>query len=181
MEDTKSNDRCPSTVNSQNTQRPLLASGWTEEDRRGRIEFREVGNADFDGHNGQYTTASDRFEVKGVIGEPTSSYVESVLMWHIQTEHVPYYSQGFYKRQKWGNAMGVSSHRVWRDEHLSGTEIAKTAGSSGQTSICHDSRPEWPGNGSCKRKSKNGIHGSIYSALSTGSRIGGASRHHAGL
>jgi hypothetical protein len=45
----------------------------------------------FDGDNGQHTTASDRFEVKGVVGEPKSSHVKSVLLRHVQTGHVPYY------------------------------------------------------------------------------------------
>jgi hypothetical protein len=49
---------------------PLSASGPTGEVRRGGIGVREVGNADFDGYDGQHTTASDRFAVKGVNGEP---------------------------------------------------------------------------------------------------------------
>jgi len=38
--------------------------------QRGGIWVGEVGNADLDGDNGQHTTASDRFEVKGDIGVP---------------------------------------------------------------------------------------------------------------
>jgi hypothetical protein len=92
MEDTKSNDRSPSTISNKKTHWPLSASGPTGEDRRGGIMVGEVGTADFDGDDGQHTTASDRFEVKGVVGEPKSSHVKSVLMRHVQTGHVPYYS-----------------------------------------------------------------------------------------
>jgi len=102
-------------------------------------------------------------------------------MRHIQTGHVPYYSRGLYKRWKWGNATGVSSQRLRRDEHLYVTETAKTAWCSGRTSIRHESRPQWPRNGPCKRQSKNGVHGSVYGALITGSRSGDASRDYAGL
>jgi len=140
-----------------------------------------VGNADFDGDDGQHTTASDRVEVKGVIGEPKSSLVKSVLMRHVKTGHVPYYSRRFYKQWKWGNATRASSDRLRRDDHLYGTETAKAAWSGGRISMRHDSRPQWPSNGSRKRKSKNGIHSSVYGAVITGSRIGGASRAHAGL
>jgi len=160
---------------------PLSASGPTREVRQGGIGFREVGNADFDGDDGQHTTASDRFEVKGVDGEPKSSHVKSVLMRHIQTGHVPYYSRGLYKRWKWGGATSASSHRLRRDEHLYDTETAKTAWSSGRTSIRHDPRPQRPRNGSCERESKDNVHGSVFGALITGSRIGGASCAHAGL
>jgi hypothetical protein len=33
------------------------------------MAFREVGNADFDGDDGKHTTSSDRFKVKGGVGE----------------------------------------------------------------------------------------------------------------
>jgi hypothetical protein len=55
--------------------------------------FIQSGNAGCDGDDGQHTTASDRFEVKGVIGEPIRSHVKSVLMRHVQTRHVPYCSR----------------------------------------------------------------------------------------
>jgi hypothetical protein len=71
-QDAKSNDRSPSIINSQKTHRPLSASGPTGEARRGGIGVGEVGNAEIDGDDGQHTTASDRFEVKGVVGEPKS-------------------------------------------------------------------------------------------------------------
>jgi hypothetical protein len=158
-----------------------LASGLTGKVRRVGLGFREVGNADFDGDDGQHTTATDRFEVKGVDREPKSSHVKSVLMRHIQTGNVPYYSRGFYKRWKWGKPKSASSHRLRRDEHLYDTGIAKTAWSSGQTSIHHDPRPQRPPNSSCELESKDNVHGSVYGALITGSRIGGASCAHAGL
>ena len=44
--------------------------------QRGGIGFGEVGNADFDGDDGQHKTASDCFEVNGVVGEPKSSHEE---------------------------------------------------------------------------------------------------------
>jgi hypothetical protein len=66
----KSSDRSLSTTNSKKTHRPLSASGPTRDVRRGGIGFREVGNADYDGDDGQHPTALDRFEVKGVDGEP---------------------------------------------------------------------------------------------------------------
>jgi len=97
-EDTKSNDRSPSIINSQKTHRLLSASGPMGEVRQGGIGVRVVGNADFDGNDGQHTTTSDRFEGKGVVGDPKSSHVKSVLMRHFQTGHVPYYSRSFYKR-----------------------------------------------------------------------------------
>ena len=181
MEDTKSSNRSLSTINSEKTHRTLSASGPTGEVRRDQIGYREVGNADFDGDVGKHTTASDRSNVKGGVWEPKSSHVKSVLMRHVQTRHVPYCSRCFYKRLKWGNATRASSHRLRRDEHLYGTETAKTAWSSGRTSILHDPRPQQPRNGSCERESKDDVHGSVYGALIAGSRIGGASCAHAGL
>ena len=71
-EDTKSNDRSLSTINSQKTHRPLLAFGPTGEVRRGGVGFKAVGDADCDGNDGQHTTASDRFEVKSGVGEPNA-------------------------------------------------------------------------------------------------------------
>jgi hypothetical protein len=141
----------------------------------------EVGNPDIDGDNGQNTTASDPFEVKGVVGAPKSSHVKSVLRRHVPTGHVPYHSRGFYNSWKWGNATHVSSYRLQRDEYLYGTDTAKTAWSSRQTSIRQDSRPQWPSNGSRERQSKNGVHSSVCGTYITGPRIGGASRAYAGL
>jgi len=93
MEDTKSNNRSPSTINNHKTNRPLSGSGPMGEVRRGGIGVRVVSNSDYDGDDGQHTTASDCFEVKGVVGEPKRSHVKSVIMWHVQTGHIPYYSQ----------------------------------------------------------------------------------------
>ena len=98
--------------------------------RQRGIKVTEVGNADFDCGDGQHTTASDRFEIMGVIGEPKSSHVKSELMQHVQTRHVPYYLGSVYKRLKWGNATGARSHRLRHHNHLYGTETAKTAGPS---------------------------------------------------
>jgi len=67
----------------------------------------EVGNADVDGNDGQHSTTSDRFEVKGVVGEPKSSHYLSVLMRHVQSGHFPGYSRTVYLRWKWGNATRV--------------------------------------------------------------------------
>jgi hypothetical protein len=44
--------------------------------RRGGIGVGEVGNAVFDDDDGQHTTASYRFEVKGVVVEPKISHVK---------------------------------------------------------------------------------------------------------
>jgi hypothetical protein len=131
MEDTKSNNRSPSINNSPKTHRLPSACGPTGEVRQGGIEVGEVGNADFHGDNGQHTTALDRFEVKGVVGEPKGSHLKSVLMRHVQIRHVPYYSRGYDKRWKWGNATCVSWQRLRHNEHHYGTETAKTASSSG--------------------------------------------------
>jgi len=98
MENTKSNDRSLSTINSQKTHTPLSAFGPMGEVRWGGLRFREVGNADIDGDDGQHTAALDRFEVKSGVGEPKSSHVKSVLMRHVQTGHVPHYSWCFDKR-----------------------------------------------------------------------------------
>ena len=166
-EDTKSHDRSPSIINSKKSDRLLSPSGPTEEARRGGIGVREVGNADFDGNDGQHTTALDPFQVKSGVGEPKRLHVKSVLMRHVQTRHVTYYSRGFYKRWKCGDAMGASSHRLRHDEHLYGSYTAKAIGSSARSSTCHDCRPQRPGNGSRKRKSKNGTHSSVYGALIT--------------
>jgi hypothetical protein len=73
---------------------------------------REFGNTDFDGDDGQHTTASDLSEVNGLIGEPKSSHAKSVLMRHVQTRHVPYYSRCFAKRWKWGNATEMQQVRA---------------------------------------------------------------------
>jgi len=62
--------------------------------RRGGIVVSGVGNADFDHHDGQHTTASDHFEVKSGVADPNSSHVKSVLRYHVQTGHVPYYARG---------------------------------------------------------------------------------------
>jgi hypothetical protein len=67
MEDTKIKDRSPSIINSQKTHQPLSATGPTGEVTQGGIGVGEVGNADFHGDDGQHTTASDHFEVKGFI------------------------------------------------------------------------------------------------------------------
>jgi len=99
----------------------------------------------------------------------------------VQTGHVPYHSRGYHERWKWRNAIRASCHRLRHDEHLDGTETAKMGWSSGRTSILHDSSPQWPSHGSRKRQSKNGIHGAVYGAIITGSRIGGAICAHAGL
>jgi hypothetical protein len=97
-EDTKSHDRSPSTISNQNIHAPLSASGMTGEIRQGRIRVGEIGNADFDGDDGQHTTASDCFEVKGVVGEPKSTHIKSVLIRHVHKGQVPKYSRGFTKR-----------------------------------------------------------------------------------
>jgi hypothetical protein len=67
----------------------------------------------------------DRFEVKGVVGEPKRSQVKSVLMRHVLTGHIQYYSQGVYRRWQWEHATRVSSHRLQRDENHNGTDTAK--------------------------------------------------------
>jgi hypothetical protein len=149
--------------------------------RPGGIGVGEIGIAHFHGDDGQHTTASDRFEVKGVVGEPKSSHIKSVLMRHVPTEHVRCYSPGFCKRWKLGNAKHASSHRLRRDEHLAVTQTAKTTWSIGRTSIRHNSRPQWPSNHSCERQSKNSVHGSVYGGLISGLRRGGAGRAYAGL
>ena len=118
--------------------------------QQGGLGVREIGNADFDGDNGQHTTGSDRFEVNGVVGEPISSHVKSVYMQHVQTRHVPHNLGGFYKSLKFGNATHARSHRLRDDTHPYSTETAKTAWSSRQTSKPHDPRPQCPGNGSPK-------------------------------
>jgi len=61
-EDTNSNDRSPSIINSLKTHRLVSASGPTGEVQPGRIGLREIGNAYIDGNDGQHTTASDGFE-----------------------------------------------------------------------------------------------------------------------
>jgi len=96
-EETKTNDRCPSIINSQNTHRIVSACGLTGAVQQGGIGVREVGNAHFDGDNGQQTTASDRFEVRSGVGDPQSSHVKSVLMRHVQTQRITYYSRGLCK------------------------------------------------------------------------------------
>jgi len=70
--DTKSNDRSPSIIHSQRTGEPLSASCLMGDFRRGGIGFRKVGNADFDGDDGQHITASDRIEGKGVVEIPNA-------------------------------------------------------------------------------------------------------------
>jgi hypothetical protein len=90
-ENTKTNDSSPLIINSQKTHRLPSAVGPTGEVHQGVIGVIEVGIADCDGDDGQHTTASDRFDVKGV-GEPKSCHVKSVLMRHVQTGHVPLYS-----------------------------------------------------------------------------------------
>jgi len=72
-----------------------MASGRTGDVQQGGNGVREVINADFDGDDGQHRTALDRLEVKGGVGEPKSAHVKSVLMQHVQTGHVPYYSRSF--------------------------------------------------------------------------------------
>jgi len=146
----------------------------------GRIGFWEVGNADFDGDNGHHTTASDCFEVKTGVGQLKSSHVKSVLMRHVQIRHIPDYSEGCHRRCKWGNEMRASSHQLRHNKHLCGTETAKMAWSAGQTSICYNSKPQWPGNDSPKWKSRNCVHGSVLGALITSWRVGGASCAHPG-
>jgi hypothetical protein len=84
MEDTKSNHRSRSTFNNQNTHSPLLASGLKAEVSLGGIGFREVGNGDFDGDDGQQRARLDRFEVKGVLAADTRSHVKLALAWHVQ-------------------------------------------------------------------------------------------------
>jgi hypothetical protein len=98
MEDTKSNDRSPLMINNQISQRPLSASGPTGEVRQGAIGFGERDDADIDGDDGQHISASECFEGKSGVGDPKSSHVKSVLMRHVQTRHIPYYAQGFYKK-----------------------------------------------------------------------------------
>jgi hypothetical protein len=71
--------------------------------------------------------------------------------------------------------MVVSSHLLRHDEHRYVTETAKSPWSSGRPTIRHDSRPPWSSNCSWARLSKNGIVSSLYEALLTGSKIGGAS------
>lgn len=56
------------TITDQNTRRPVSAFGSTDVIQRGGIGASEVGNADFHGNDGQHTTASDRFEMWGVVG-----------------------------------------------------------------------------------------------------------------
>jgi len=102
-------------------------------------------------------------------------------MQHVQTGYVPSYSRSFDQRWKLGNAIHASSHLLWRNAHLSGTETAKMAWSSGRISICHDCRSQWPSNGSHLRQSKHSVHSLKYGVLITGSRIGGASCAHACL
>jgi len=168
-------------MNSQRTNRSFSASGPMREVQRGGIGVRQFGNADFDRDGGQHTTTSDRFEVKSGVGELSSSHIMLVLMRHIWTGHVPYYSWGFHKRWKWGNATRASCYRLRSDKHHHGTETVKTAWCSGRTGIRHNSTPQCPCKGSGERQSKNGIHGSVYGAIITGSRIGGDSCAHAGL
>jgi len=136
------------------TCRPLSASGPTEEVRQGGIGLSHAGNAGCDGNNGWHTTASDPFEVNGGVGELKSSHIMAELIQHLQTRHVPYCSQCFDRRSKWGNAMHGSTHRLQHNTHHNGAKTAKTARSGGQTSICHDTRPQWPSNRS-KRESQN--------------------------
>jgi len=131
-----------------------------------RIGVREIGNADFDGADGQHTTASNRMDVKGVFGVPRSSHPKSVLM-----QHVPYYSPSCYERWKWGNATHTSSHRFQCGMHLYGTDTVKMAWSSRWTNIRHDSRPQWAGTGSQAWKSINGIYSSVCGAIINGSII----------
>jgi len=44
--------------------------------RRSRFGVGEVGTGEIDGDDGQHTTASDRFEIKGVVEEPKCSHVK---------------------------------------------------------------------------------------------------------
>jgi len=88
---------------------------------------------------------------------------------------------GCYNRWKWGNETCVSSYQLQHNEYLYGTKTAITPWSSRSTSICYDSRPQWPDNGSRKWKPKTGIHSARYGALLTDSTIGGASCTHTGL
>jgi len=119
--------------------------------------------------------------VKGFVGERKSSHLKSVLMWHVQNGHVPYWSRGVYKRRKWGNVMRASSHQLWRDEHLCGTETVKMAWSTRQTSMCHDHRPQWPCNGSRKSVSKLIVDSLLCGAHITSSRIRSTRRAYVGL
>jgi len=146
-----------------------------------RIGVGEVGNAHFDGDDAQHTTASDHFEVKGVVGEPKTSHVKLVLVQQVQTGHVQWYYQNLYKWWKRGNAMCVSAHWLQRNKPQSGTQTAKLAWSSEWTSICHNSWPQWPANGSHKWKSKNGVPGLVHGTCITSSTMGGASCTHAGV
>jgi len=181
MEDTKSNDRSASIINSQNSPRLLSACRPTGEVWRSWIAVSEVGNAYFDGDDGWHTTAWDYFEVKGGVGEPKRCHVKSVLMWRIQTGHVQYHSWGIDRRWKWGNATCAGYHQLRHNEHLYVTETAKTARSRVRTSIRHDSRPQWPVNRSHQQTSKNGLDGSVYCTRITTWRTGGAIRSHVGL
>jgi hypothetical protein len=57
----------------------------------------------------------------------------------------------FIRDGNWGNATRVSSRPLRHNKHLYSTETAKSAWSSGRTSIRHDSRPQCPGDGSRRR------------------------------
>jgi hypothetical protein len=98
MVDTRSNGRCPTTIENQQTHRSIPESDQMGEFRQCGFGVREVGNADFDGNNAQHATATDHFEVKGVVEESKISDVKSALLLALQTGHALYYSQGF---QKW--------------------------------------------------------------------------------
>jgi len=95
-------------------------------------------------------------------------------MQHIQTGHIPSHWRGCYNVWKCGYAIRVSSHHLRPDEHLDGTKTSRPPLSGGRTSIHHDTSPQWKCNSSGEHESKNNDHSSVYGALITGSRMGGA-------
>jgi len=180
-DNTKSNNRCLSMINSHKTHRLLSGSCPMEEVQWGRIGFKEVGNAEFDSNDKQHTTTSDRFEVNHGVGAPTSSHIKWEHIRHVQGRSVPYCTWDFDQSWKWGNAMLESAHQWQRDEQLYHSKTAKTASFARRTSLCHYSRPQCPGTGTQNWKSKNGVPGLEYGALITGANIGGASCTSVGL